>query len=162
MKTLWAPWRMAYITGLKQGGCILCEMPDEGDDRRRFILARGTHTYVVMNVFPYNSGHLMVVPYRHTDALSKMTGAETAEMMLLAQQSENALRAAFSAEGFNVGMNLGRVAGAGIVAHIHLHVVPRWDGDTNFMPVVGETKVIPQSLEDTYERLVPYFRRPAG
>jgi ATP adenylyltransferase len=157
---LWAPWRMQYILGPKTNGCILCEKGREPgeDDTKNLILARGPFTYVLMNIYPYNSGHLMIAPYRHLESLEKLSSEERAEMMTWASDSERILRAAFQAMGFNIGVNVGRVAGAGIDDHVHMHVVPRWNGDTNFMPVLGETKVIPEHLEETYARLVPYYR----
>ena len=160
VSTLWAPWRMQYILGPKTNGCILCEKAREPgeDDTKNLILARGPFTYVLMNIYPYNSGHLMIAPYRHLESLEKLSSEERAEMMTWASDSERILREAFQAMGFNIGVNVGRVAGAGIDDHVHMHVVPRWNGDTNFMPVLGETKVIPEHLEETYARLVPYYR----
>lgn len=157
---LWAPWRMQYILGPKTNGCILCEKASEPgeDDTKNLILARGPFTYVLMNIYPYNSGHLMIAPYRHLESLEKLSSEERAEMMTWASDSERILREAFQAMGFNIGVNVGRAAGAGIDDHVHMHVVPRWNGDTNFMPVLGETKVIPEHLEETYARLVPYYR----
>lgn len=157
---LWAPWRMQYILGPKTNGCILCEKAKEpgGEDTRNLILARGPFTYVLMNIYPYNSGHLMIAPYRHLASLEKLSPEERAEMMTWASNSERILREAFHAMGFNIGVNVGRVAGAGIDDHVHMHVVPRWNGDTNFMPVLGETKVIPEHLEETYARLLPYYQ----
>lgn len=157
---LWAPWRMQYITGPKSNGCILCEKANEPgeQDRKNLILARGSNTYVLMNIYPYNTGHVMIVPYRHVDSLDKLSSEERTEMMNWASNSERILRDAFHAMGFNIGVNVGRVAGAGIDDHVHMHVVPRWNGDTNFMPVLGETKVIPEYLEETYARLLPYYR----
>lgn len=156
--TLWAPWRMQYIAGPKSDGCILCGKAKEGADAKNLILARGSFTYVLLNIYPYNLGHLMIAPYRHVDSLGKLSPEERGEMMLWASTSERALREAFHAEGFNIGVNIGKVAGAGIDDHVHMHVVPRWGGDTNFMPVLGETKVIPEHLEDTYAKLLPYYR----
>ncbi len=156
--TLWAPWRMQYIGGPRSDGCILCEKRT-GDDEKNLVLARGDHAYVLMNIYPYNSGHLMIAPYRHLDCLEKLSPEEMTEMMTWARTSEQALRAAFYAEGFNIGINIGKVAGAGIDGHVHMHVVPRWNGDTNFMPVLGETKVIPEYLEETYAKLLPYYRQ---
>jgi len=157
---LWAPWRMQYILGPKTNGCILCEKAREpgADDTKNLILARGPFTYVLMNIYPYNSGHLMIAPYRHLESLEKLSSEERAEMMTWASDSERILREVFQAMGFNIGVNVGRVAGAGIDDHVHMHVVPRWNGDTNFMPVLGETKVIPEHLEETYARLAPYYR----
>lgn len=156
--TLWAPWRMQYIAGPRPHGCILCQKAKEEEDAKNLILARGSFSYVLMNIFPYNSGHLMIAPYRHLDCLAKLSLEEITEIMTWASTSERILREAFRAMGFNIGVNVGKVAGAGIDDHVHMHVVPRWDGDTNFMPVLGETKVIPEHLEETYAKLLPYYR----
>ncbi len=156
--TLWAPWRMQYIAGQRPHGCILCQKAKEDEDAKNLILARGSFTYVLMNIYPYNSGHLMIAPYRHVDTLAKLSPEEQTEMMMWASSSERILQEAFQAMGFNIGVNVGKVAGAGIDDHVHMHVVPRWDADTNFMPVLGETKVIPEYLEETYAKLLPYYR----
>ena len=160
MKSLWAPWRAEYIycaSGSKPSKdkrhCLFCRLQRETDDRANLILHQGTLAFVVMNRFPYNNGHLMVAPYRHVDTLEKLRADEMAEAMALAQRSLAALRGAFKPHGFNVGANLGQVAGAGVAGHVHIHIVPRWNGDTNFMPVLAETKVISQHLEDTFDRL---------
>jgi len=149
---------MQYIVGPKSNGCILCEKAKGDEDTKNMILARGPLTYVLMNIYPYNSGHLMIAPYRHLKSLEKLSPDETAEMIAWASKSERILREAFHAEGFNIGVNVGKVAGAGIDDHLHMHVVPRWNGDTNFMPVLGETKVIPEYLEETYAKLLPYYQ----
>lgn len=156
--TLWAPWRMAYIGGTRSQGCLFCEAPKAGADRPTLILYRGPLTYVVMNLYPYNNGHLMIVPYRHCAELPQLSSEESLEIMQAAQRSIRALQAAFRAEGFNIGFNLGKAAGAGIADHVHLHVVPRWVGDTNFMPVLADTKVMPDYLEATFDKLVPLFQ----
>jgi ATP adenylyltransferase len=146
---LYTPHRMAYIKGEgKGGGCPFCSIPSLADEDG-LIVARGELTYAVLNLYPYNSGHLMVVPFRHVAAYDELTPQEAGEVGALTQHALRALRAATGAQGFNVGMNLGVVGGAGIAAHLHQHVVPRWGGDTNFMPVVGQTKVLPQLLPDT-------------
>lgn len=156
--TLWAPWRMAYIEGTRGEGCLLCDKPRETDDRRNLILYRGPLTYVVMNLYPYANGHLMIVPYRHCADLGQLSPQESLEIMQSAQRCTQVLQRAFRAEGFNIGFNLGKVAGAGIAEHVHLHVVPRWMGDTNFMPVLADTKVMPEYLEVGYEKLHPFFQ----
>ncbi len=156
--TLWAPWRMAYIEGARGEGCLFCDKPREADDRRNLILYRGPLTYVVMNLYPYANGHLMIVPYRHCADLRQLSPEESLEIMQAAQRSTQVLQRAFRAEGFNIGFNLGKVAGAGIAEHVHLHVVPRWVGDTNFMPVLADTKVMPEYLEVGYEKLYPFFQ----
>lgn len=158
MLTLWAPWRMEYIAGDKSSGCILCEKPKEGRDSENFILFRGEAVFIIMNIFPYNSGHLLIAPYRHIDTLALLTKEEAAELMAFAQKSEKVLKETLKAEGFNLGINLGKAAGAGIEGHIHLHVVPRWNGDTNFMPILGETKVIPEYLSSTYLKLLTHYQ----
>lgn len=152
MDTLFTPWRMEYIRSSKQDGCIFCEML-ERDDRDALIVRRGRHAFLVLNRYPYNNGHFMSVPYRHVDSFENLSAEETAEMMALLSQGIVALRKAFNPEGFNVGANIGKVAGAGVKDHVHMHVVPRWAGDTNFMPLFGETRVIPQTLEETYDEL---------
>ena len=155
---LWAPWRMAYIAGAPTSGCLLCDKPREENDRTNLILSRGPLTYTIMNLFPYANGHLMIVPYRHCADLNQLSPEESLEIMQAAQRSIQILQQAFKAEGFNVGFNLGRAAGAGIIDHLHLHVVPRWVGDTNFMPVLADTKVMPEYLGICYEKLHPFFQ----
>ena len=155
--TLWAPWRMAYIGGPRSEGCLLCDLPRGNEDSQSLILHRGPRTYVVMNRYPYNNGHLMIVPYRHCADLGQVSTEDSLELMYESQRATRILRRAFGAEGFNVGINLGKAAGAGIAEHVHIHVVPRWVGDTNFMPVLADTKVMPDYLEATYEKLVPFF-----
>jgi ATP adenylyltransferase len=153
---------MAYIQAAKEqgeyGGCIFCDLPAEGDDVRTMILARGELAFVIVNSFPYNPGHLMVAPYRHVGDFTELTAEELAEIMALAGDAIRALAAESGPHGYNLGMNLGQVAGAGIADHLHLHLVPRWGGDTNFMPVVGQTKVLPELLAETDRRLRPHFR----
>jgi len=153
VKRLWAPWRVAYITAAKEPGCVFCDAPSAGDDRAALILHRDPLGYLILNRFPYNSGHLMAVPYRHVARLEALTGDEMEALMALSGLAVRALERAMAAEGFNVGLNLGRVAGAGIDDHLHIHIVPRWGGDTNFMPVLGDVKVMPENLEATYDRL---------
>ncbi|WP_063836152.1 HIT family protein [Actinacidiphila yeochonensis] len=152
---LWTPHRMAYIQGENKptgpgagDGCPFCSIPLRPDEEG-LVLARGEKVYAVLNLYPYNSGHLMVVPFRHVADYTELDAGETAELAALTKQAMTALRSASGAQGFNIGMNQGAVAGAGIAAHLHQHVVPRWGGDVNFMPVVGQTKVLPQLLADT-------------
>lgn len=154
---LWTPHRMAYIQGENkpsgpgaENGCPFCAIPAKSDEDG-LIVARGERVYAVLNLYPYTGGHLMVVPYRHVADYTELDEAETAELALLTKQAMTALRSASGAHGFNIGMNQGAVAGAGIAAHLHQHVVPRWGGDANFMPVVGHTRVLPQLLADTRE-----------
>ena len=159
LQRLWTPWRMSYIRGPrpKIDGCPFCVLPNEGDDAEALIVHRGATAYVVLNAYPYNPGHLMIVPFRHVAALEELTPDEVGEVAQLAQRAVVALKTSSGAEAFNMGMNLGSAAGAGIADHLHQHVVPRWSGDTNFMPVVGQTRVLPELLAETYGRLVPAF-----
>jgi len=161
MDRLWSPWRMQYVTGTGDArGCVFCDALSS-PDADALVLHRGRACYVILNLFPYNSGHLMVVPNRHVAALSATTHEERCEMMDLTRLAELALTEAYKPQGLNVGMNLGRSAGAGIVDHIHVHVVPRWNGDTNFMTVVGEVRVLPEDIAQTARRLREAFARLA-
>lgn len=158
METLWAPWRMEYIENPKPEGCIFCDKPKEkGRERENLILHKGESCFVILNAYPYNNGHLMVVPYRHVSLLSQLREGERNEIMSLLAVCTDILAKALNSEGINIGMNLGRVAGAGIDDHLHFHIVPRWNGDTNFMPVAGGTKVVSEGLAQTWERLNPLF-----
>jgi ATP adenylyltransferase len=161
MDRLWSPWRLQYVTGTGEPrGCVFCEAATS-DDASPLVVHRGRGCYVILNLFPYNSGHLMVVPNRHIATLSSATHEERCEMMDLTQLAEQALTDAYRPQGLNVGMNLGRSAGAGIVDHIHVHIVPRWSGDTNFMTVVGEVRVLPEDIGETARRLREAFARLA-
>jgi len=155
MKKHWAPWRISFILGPKEKGCIFCKLPRKKDDRKNLILYRGRYNFVLLNKYPYNNGHLMVVPYRHLKELNRMSRAENAEMMELCGVTAKALENSMHPQGHNLGMNLGSAGGAGIKDHLHMHVVPRWVGDTNFMPILADTKVLVEYLEDTYDRLAP-------
>lgn len=159
MERLWAPWRMQYIQGIdkKDEGCVFCTKPSENDDRKNLILHRGKHCFVLMNLFPYNNGHLMIIPYLHTSDISNLDSDTSNELWQLLCMSKDVLTKAFKPDGYNIGMNLGRPAGAGIDQHVHLHIVPRWNGDTNFIPVLSETKVISQTLHETYDTLHVHF-----
>jgi ATP adenylyltransferase len=160
VERLWSPWRMEYIRSAvaeEPDGCFFCEALAGGDDEATLVLARGAQVFVILNAYPYNPGHLMVATNRHVGGLEELTSDELADAGALLQRSIRALRESSRPDGFNVGMNLGRVAGAGVPGHLHWHVVPRWNGDTNFMPVVGETKVLPELLSETYARLKPHF-----
>jgi ATP adenylyltransferase len=161
MNNLWAPWRMQFIEDLKnrKGGCIFCELAMPGDDRERLILHRGEKAFVVMNRFPYNNGHVLITPYRHVAALKDLEGGERQEMMKLGGEAVEIMSKTIEAEGFNCGINLGRAGGAGVLDHVHLHVVPRWVGDTNFLPVMSETRSMPEYLLNTYDRLVGGFKK---
>jgi ATP adenylyltransferase len=155
---LWAPWRMEYIEGgADTPGCIFCDKPAAGDDEANLIVHRGELAYVLMNLYPYSNGHLMVAPYRHVGDYAELTADELTELMALTQTGVRALRAASEPHGFNLGMNLGTVAGAGIADHAHMHLIPRWGGDTNFMPIVGQTRVLPELLAETWTKLRPHF-----
>ncbi len=156
MKTLWAPWRMNYIREKKEKGCIFCEKPLEKADEENLILFRGKRTFVVMNKFPYNNGHLMVVPKRHCTDLEELNMKEFQELFDVMRISTQVLKTSLCPHGFNIGFNLGKAGGAG-KGHLHLHVVPRWMGDTNFMAVLGETKVIPETLNETCRQLRSAF-----
>jgi len=156
---LWAPWRMAYIRGPKPTGCIFCEYPSDGPAhfRERLILCERPHGFVILNRYPFAAGHLMVVPRRHTSDLVGLDTAEHSALFDFVRDASTALRSASNADGLNIGINLGASAGAGMAEHLHVHVVPRWPGDQNFMPVVADARVIPEALEETYARLLPYF-----
>ncbi len=159
MKKHWAPWRMSFLLGPKQKGCVFCELPKQKTDPENLILFRGRHCFVILNKFPYNNGHLMVVPYQHTQDLSEMSKGAHAEMMLLVTKAVEILKQTMGPQGMNLGMNLGAAGGAGIRDHLHMHVVPRWAGDTNFMPILADTKVLVEHLSSTYDRLAPYWIR---
>lgn len=162
MDTLWAPWRMEYITQEKPQGCIFCLFPAAAQDRENLLLGRSAHSFVMFNRFPYNSGHLMVIPRRHVCDLAALPEEEFEDLQRLLRLSVGVLQAHYRPEGMNVGMNLGRTAGAGIDQHLHWHAVPRWNGDTNFMPVIGQTKVMVEHLLEAYDRLRPLFDRALG
>jgi ATP adenylyltransferase len=163
MDRLWSPWRLAYVTrGDEAGeaGCVFCQAPGLPVDESLLVFT-GEACYVLLNLYPYNSGHLMVVPFRHVATLAGLTGAEMDEVGRLTQRCEIALTEAYRPHGFNVGVNLGKPAGAGVLDHVHVHVVPRWNGDSNFMTVVGQTRVLPEELGASAERLRPIFARLA-
>jgi ATP adenylyltransferase len=156
LKRLWTPWRMAYIVSDKQNdGCVFCQRlaqcPEH--DQENYILFRGEHAFVILNLYPYNNGHLMVLPYEHVASLEELSPDVQTEMIHLVSHFIQLMRQAMNPAGFNVGINIGKAAGAGIEDHVHIHIVPRWHGDTNFMPVIAEMRVIPESLEDTYTKL---------
>jgi len=159
METLWAPWRMEYIKTEKSEGCIFCDVPSRKNDIENLIVARRENCFVIMNSYPYNNGHLMVVPYRHVSKLNKLTFEEQCEMMTLLNDSIEILQKELNPQGFNTGMNLGKAAGAGIDDHIHMHIVPRWTADTNFMPVLGHTRVVPDALQATCKQLSKHFAK---
>jgi ATP adenylyltransferase len=160
MDYLWSPWRLEYVISDKPVACVFCKAPDPSQSDP-LIVHRGQLAYVVLNLYPYNNGHLMVVPYRHESTLAGLTRDEMNEVGALTQLAERVLREAYKLEGINVGVNLGSPAGAGIEQHVHLHLVPRWNGDTNFMTVVGQTRVLPEDIRMTAARLKPVFERLA-
>lgn len=159
MKWLHAPWRLEYILGPKEGDCIFCKMPGEDNDRQNLIIHRGERNFVILNLYPYNNGHLMVVPFSHKDDIVDLTPEELGEMGTLTIKCVEILRQKIKPFGFNIGINIGTAAGAGIKEHLHMHIVPRWTGDTNFMPVVGNTKVLPQMVLETYDILLDGFNK---
>ncbi|RJR48421.1 MAG: HIT domain-containing protein [Desulfobacteraceae bacterium] len=159
MKVLWAPWRMSYILSERKNKntCIFCPGEDRSQDAERLILFSGERTLVMMNRFPYNNGHLLVAPVKHVAALEELGSEEMADLFLTVRKSIGVLKKQMKPEGFNVGLNLGHVAGAGIEEHLHFHVVPRWNGDTNYMTILDDVRVIPEHIQETYEKLRPDF-----
>ncbi|MBV9228039.1 MAG: HIT domain-containing protein [Chloroflexi bacterium] len=161
MKNLWAPWRMAFITPKTPPppGCIFCTQPAEHRDAENHILYRGEHCFMMLNLYPYSNGHLMIAPYQHVGTLEQLDPATLADLMAQAQLALKALRLAMNPDGFNMGINQGKVAGAGFAEHIHYHIVPRWLGDTNFMPVLADVKVMPEHLDTVYENLLEALQK---
>jgi ATP adenylyltransferase len=153
MERIWAPWRIEYIERPKESGCILCQKSKENNDEANFILYRGQNNFVILNAFPYNPGHLMVAPYRHIANLQDLTGDEVKEHLEVVKRAVKLLTEVLKPTGFNIGLNIGKVAGAGIEYHLHTHIVPRWEGDVNFMPVLSDTRVISEALAATYKKL---------
>jgi ATP adenylyltransferase len=154
MDYLWTPWRYAYVsTAEKTSGCIFCDLPKLGDDAKALIVHRGQYCFVILNAFPYTPGHVMIVPFAHLDELRKLPLEAAHEMMDLSQKMESVLRSLYNPNGLNLGMNIGKAAGAGVAGHIHMHALPRWVADANFLSVVGETRILPESLEMTYARI---------
>ena len=153
LQRLWAPWRNRFIAHPHPHRCIFCTAKRSRADRAHYVVARGRHVFTILNLYPYNNGHVMIAPYRHVGTLTTLAPAEWGEMLQMSQRVMTRLTRLLRAQGFNVGINLGRVAGAGIPGHLHLHVVPRWQGDTNVMPIIAETKVISQSLDELYTML---------
>jgi len=153
MDHLWTPWRYAYVTGADRAtGCIFCDAPKETDEKAH-IVHRGAHCYIILNTYPYTNGHVMIVPYAHLDELQKLPSPAAAEMMALTQRMEVVLRSLYRPDGINLGMNIGQAAGAGVAGHIHMHILPRWIADANFASVIGETRVLPEALETTWQRI---------
>jgi len=155
MKKIWAPWRSEFIYTRKRKGCIFCEARDskkKGPDG--FVVKRKRSCFSMLNIYPYNNGHIMIAPNRHKSSLEKLTGPELRDLMLLLNETTGLLDKVLKPDGYNVGINLGKIAGAGYPGHVHIHIVPRWEGDTNFMPVLSDTKVISESLDSLYKRLI--------
>jgi ATP adenylyltransferase len=153
MKKIWAPWRSRFIYDRKRKGCIFCNALSSGKDEKSFILKRTKLSFAILNIYPYNNGHIMIAPKRHKPSLTKLTKEELTDLMLLLNESTEAITKVLKPDGYNIGVNIGKVAGAGFPGHIHIHIVPRWGGDTNFMPVLSHTKVISESLNSLYKRL---------
>jgi ATP adenylyltransferase len=163
MDHLWTPWRFHYIASDKSQACVFCDMQrDQETDEDHLILLRESHCFAVLNRFPYTSGHLMIVARRHLSSLTDATEGELSQMILLARDLQKALDVIYRPDGFNIGFNLGKSAGAGIAGHLHLHLVPRWQGDSNFVAVLGETRLIPEDLQTTYRKLRDYLHRTVG
>jgi ATP adenylyltransferase len=159
MQNLWAPWRMEYILGDRPRACIFCPDGNGETDEERLLLYRGELSMVVMNRFPYSNGHLLVAPWKHSPSLDDLKNDELLDLIRTVRASVGVLRETMSPDGFNVGLNIGTVAGAGFEAHVHFHIVPRWDGDTNFMTVFAEVRVVPEQIQQTYKKLLPYFTK---
>jgi len=157
MKHIWAPWRIEYIRSEKPAGCILCNLPKENKDKENYILYRGKKNFIMLNCYPYNPGHLLIAPYRHIADVEELTEDERNEHFELVCRSIVVLKKEFKPAGFNTGTNIGRIAGAGIDDHFHSHIVPRWQGDTNYVPVLADVRIMPQALEDTYKTLAGKF-----
>jgi len=160
MDYLWTPWRYAYVSGIeKTMGCVFCNAAKEKDDAKAFIVYRGIHCFVILNAYPYTPGHVMIVPYAHLDELRKLPTEAANEMIGLSQRIESVLRELYDPDGINLGMNIGKAAGAGIAGHIHMHALPRWVADANFMSVVGETRVLPETLDVTWKRIAEALKK---
>ena len=161
MDYLWTPWRYAYVsTAEKTTACVFCDAVSAGDDKKALIVHRGQHCFIILNMFPYTPGHVMIVPYAHLDELRKLPPDAAKEMMELSQRMESILRELYHPDGINLGMNIGKAAGAGIAGHIHMHVLPRWVADANFVSVVGETRILPEALEETWKRMTKALSLP--
>ncbi|MBP1357147.1 MAG: HIT domain-containing protein [Sulfolobus sp.] len=163
MKILWAPWRYSYVTGStenkKKYTCLFCDIVKENNDKENYILYRSKYAYIMLNAYPYNTAHVMIVPYRHVASIDSLSSEEGFELFSLLNIVIKAIREVYNPHGFNIGINMGKVAGAGIEQHVHVHVVPRWEGDANFMPLLAGTKVMPESLNVTYEKLKPVVEK---
>ena len=157
MSKLWAPWRIDYIRTPKEDGCIFCQKAESSNDEKSLVLYRGIESYILMNFYPYSNGHIMISPYLHTSDTNKLSIIANTEIMEFANYSMNILKKVINADGFNFGVNIGKAGGAGIEEHLHYHIVPRWTGDTNFMPVIGNTKVMVEGLGETWKSLKPHY-----
>ncbi len=162
MQHICAPWRIKYLEGEKESGCIFCTKPNQGEDEKNYIIHRGAKCFAMLNLYPYNNGHLMVSPYRHTGRMEELTDEEMLEMMQIVRRSVRVLNDLLKPDGFNMGINAGEAAGAGFGDHIHMHVVPRWVQDTNFMPVIADTRVLSESLDSNYIRMVERWNSQKG
>ncbi len=160
MDRLWSPWRYQYVSQPPAGGCLFCTKAAEQRDQENYVVYRAERNFVILNLYPYTSGHLMIAPYEHVAALEDAAEETLLEMMTLTRLASRALRSVYNPRGLNIGMNVGECAGAGVAAHIHMHVLPRWPADASFITTVGETRVIPEALPDTYRRLAEAFRKP--
>jgi len=158
MKRIFAPWRYKYIKNPDSEGCIFCRAVSSNDDRKSGVLFRGEFSFVIMNKYPYNNGHIMVAPYKHTGNFGDMNEDEMLELSVNIRKWQEVIKKAMKPDGFNIGMNIGRIAGAGFENHLHYHLVPRWSGDTNFMPIIGETKVVPISIDEAYDILLEAYK----
>ena len=154
MESLWAPWRIRYVLGEREAGCFLCRKPQEADDAKNLVVIRDRTCFALLNTFPYTGGHLLVAPYKHTGDLDDLAEPELADLMFLTRRCKQLLTRTIKPDGFNIGINLGKTAGAGVLDHVHIHVVPRWNGDTNFMPVLTDTHVVPQALAELWAVLM--------
>jgi len=162
MDYLWTPWRYAYVSSTeKTTGCVFCEAVNSGDDAKARIAYRGPHCFIILNTYPYTPGHVMIVPYAHLDELRKLPPEAAREMMNLSQRMESVLRELYHPDGINLGMNIGKAAGAGIAGHIHMHILPRWVADANFLSVIGETRILPETLDLTWKRIKDELAKPA-
>lgn len=159
MKRMYAPWRYKYVSNPDSEGCIFCKAANGEDDRKNGVLFRGDFSFVLMNKYPYNNGHIMVAPYKHTGDFNALSKDEMIEMSSLLGIWQRVIKKAMNTDGFNIGMNLGRIAGAGFEDHLHYHLVPRWSGDTNFMPIIGETKIVPMAIEEAYDLLLKVYKK---
>lgn len=159
MDRIWAPWRTVYIGKDHGSQCIFCDKLESTADQENHVILRGEKTFVLMNIYPYNNGHLLIAPKRHVGDITELDEEETLELFQMTQKMVSVLRKAFNPEGFNVGVNLGKIAGAGVPGHFHIHVVPRWGGDTNFMPVIGDVRVISEGLDLTYQKIMDALKQ---